>query len=75
MKHLGHPLLGDPLYGYKPPRVEGFPVVPRVMLHATRLELEHPTNGEPLIMEAPVPGDFDLLVEHLESISSGAESH
>lgn len=59
MQHLGHPLLGDRLYGgpgftsEKPPRAIG-----RAMLHAQRLVLPHPKKGETLIYEAPPPLDF-----------------
>ncbi len=53
---LGAPLLGDPRYGG--PRRIGEVVLPRVMLHALRLEIGHPATGERLALEAPVPEDF-----------------
>jgi 23S rRNA pseudouridine1911/1915/1917 synthase len=56
LAHLGAPLLGDPRYGG--PRRVGEVEVPRVMLHALRLELAHPVTGEPMTFEAPVPEDF-----------------
>jgi 23S rRNA pseudouridine1911/1915/1917 synthase len=56
LAHLGAPLLGDPRYGG--PRMVGSVSVPRVMLHARRLELAHPVTGAPLAFEAPVPEDF-----------------
>ena len=49
---IGHPLLGDPLYGKT---CGGFS---RAALHAWRLRLEQPVTGEKLVIEAPVPGDF-----------------
>lgn len=70
MAHLGHPLVGDPLYGggLKLPRgasptliaaLRGFG---RQALHAERLALAHPVSGEPLLFEAAPPADFlDLL--------------
>ena len=70
MAHLGHPLVGDPLYGggLKLPRgaspaliaaLRGFG---RQALHAERLALAHPVSGEPLRFEAAPPADFlDLL--------------
>ena len=70
MAHLGHPLVGDPLYGggLKLPRgaspaliaaLRGFG---RQALHAERLEFAHPVSGEPLLFEAAPPADFlDLL--------------
>ncbi len=53
---LGAPLLGDPRYGG--PRRVGEVSIPRVMLHARRLELIHPETGAPIAFEAPVPEDF-----------------
>ena len=49
---IGHPLLGDPLYGKT---CGGFS---RAALHAWKLILHHPVTGEKLVIEAAVPGDF-----------------
>lgn len=51
LKHLGHPLLGDEVYGRK----AGFP---RQMLHAWQLGFAHPRTGAPLHLVAPIPKDF-----------------
>ncbi len=51
LKHLGHPLLGDDVYGKR----AGFP---RQMLHAWRLGFTHPRTGERLNFESPIPPDF-----------------
>jgi len=56
LAHLGAPLLGDARYGG--PRMVGAVAVPRVMLHALRLEIGHPATGARMTFEAPVPGDF-----------------
>lgn len=56
LAHLGAPLLGDARYGG--PRRVGEVEIPRVMLHARRLELAHPVTGAPLVLEAPVPEDL-----------------
>ncbi|MEE4238411.1 MAG: RluA family pseudouridine synthase [Anderseniella sp.] len=48
MKELGHPILGDPLYG-------DASSAPRLMLHAQTLELHHPADGARLKLEAPLP--------------------
>jgi 23S rRNA pseudouridine1911/1915/1917 synthase len=53
---LGAPLLGDARYGG--PRRVGEVAVPRVMLHAKRLELCHPRTGAAMAFEAPLPADF-----------------
>ncbi|MGJ3242080.1 MAG: RluA family pseudouridine synthase [Opitutales bacterium] len=55
--HLGHPLIGDTIYGYKPGR-PGRPAAPRILLHAHRLALRHPVTGAPLELEAPEPADL-----------------
>lgn len=62
MQHLGHSLLGDANYGFKSskfPRV----VVPRVMLHAHTLELNHPVEKRRMSLEAPIPEDFLGLIQ------------
>ncbi len=51
----GHPLLGDPIYS-KPARQLSKPT--RLMLHAWRLGVTHPTTGEWLQNEAPIPEEF-----------------
>ncbi len=51
LKHLGHPLLGDTVYGRK----AGFP---RQMLHAWQLGFTHPRTGQPIACRAPLPEDF-----------------
>ncbi|HYJ05804.1 MAG TPA: RluA family pseudouridine synthase [Chthoniobacterales bacterium] len=50
---LGHPVLGDKLYGGK--RAGDFP---RQMLHAWKLAFCHPRSGEEMSFEAPLPPDF-----------------
>ncbi|MEA3207185.1 MAG: rRNA synthase [Chthoniobacter sp.] len=51
LKHLGHPVLGDEVYG----RRAGFS---RQMLHAWKLGFTHPRRGERMNFQAPVPPDF-----------------
>jgi 23S rRNA pseudouridine1911/1915/1917 synthase len=47
----GYPVLNDPIYGKRDPRVE----LPGQALHAWRLSFRHPTTGAPLEFEAPLP--------------------
>jgi 23S rRNA pseudouridine1911/1915/1917 synthase len=54
LKHLGHPILGDSLYGGR--RSGGFP---RQMLHAWKLGFDHPRTKTRVHFEAPVPQDFE----------------
>jgi tRNA pseudouridine32 synthase/23S rRNA pseudouridine746 synthase len=48
---IGHPILGDALYA--PPAVQA--QAPRLLLHACRLELQHPASGEALRFESAAP--------------------
>ena len=50
MASIGHPVLGDPLYGHK-----RMPDVPRLMLHAYSLEFTHPVTGERMKFTAECP--------------------
>jgi 23S rRNA pseudouridine1911/1915/1917 synthase len=67
LKHIGHPLVGDPVYGearWKAlPRSIQAPLknFGRPALHAWRLALKHPGTGESLSFEAPVPEDLREL--------------
>jgi 23S rRNA pseudouridine1911/1915/1917 synthase len=69
LKSLGHPLVGDPVYGEA--RWKALPrtlqdrlrTFPRPALHAFRLAFSHPSTGEPLAFEAPVPSDLRELWE------------
>jgi 23S rRNA pseudouridine1911/1915/1917 synthase len=73
MAHLGFPLLGDPLYGRRLPRLidldeEAAELVahfPRQALHAERLSLVHPRTGETCTWQSPWPDDFAGLVQAL----------
>ncbi len=51
LKHLGHPVVGDPLYGRRGPH-------PRHFLHAWKISLTHPLTGKPASFTAPVPVEF-----------------
>jgi tRNA pseudouridine32 synthase / 23S rRNA pseudouridine746 synthase len=51
LAHIGHPIVGDELYA--PPEVHA--AAPRLLLHAARLELQHPVSGESLVFESPPP--------------------
>ena len=75
LAHVGHPLVGDPLYGggLKLPRratpelvaaLRGFR---RQALHAERLAFAHPVTGEPLAFAAERPADMTALIEALRA--------
>ncbi len=74
MAHVGHGLVGDPVYGGKRKlatrafseatveRVRGFP---RQALHAAVLGFDHPVTGENLRFEADLPEDMENLIADL----------
>jgi 23S rRNA pseudouridine1911/1915/1917 synthase len=59
MGHIGHPLLGDSLYGGR--RVMGRGI-DRQALHARSLGFRHPLTQEELCFESPLPSDIQLLL-------------
>ena len=59
---IGHPLLGDTVYGSKRP----WPGLAGQCLHARRLRFVHPSTGEPLELECPLPDWFRDVLEKLE---------
>ena len=57
LHHLGHPVLGDKLYGGK--RAGSFP---RQMLHAWKLSFRHPRTGKTMNFTAPIPQDLETAL-------------
>jgi 23S rRNA pseudouridine1911/1915/1917 synthase len=68
MAHVGHPVLGDPLYGRRKP-VGDLGVPRRQMLHAHRLTFRHPVAAKLLTFEAPLPEDMVEWIERLRASS------
>ncbi|GAW99636.1 RluA family pseudouridine synthase [Secundilactobacillus mixtipabuli] len=66
MKSIGHPLAGDPLYG---PRktIAGS----GQFLHAKKLGFRHPVTGKQLVFEAPLPQDFQRVINRLREQTPG----
>ncbi len=61
MAHLGHPVVGDALYGRNRHKnlVESFPEMPAYpMLHAAMLRFNHPTDGREMTFKLPPPAKF-----------------
>ena len=61
MAHIGHPVVGDRLYGYKKQQfnLEG------QLLHAYELSLSHPATGERMAFTAPLPDDFKNILKKI----------
>jgi len=78
MSFLGHPMVGDKMYGGGPvyrsqldghaDRAEG-PLITRQALHAHTIEFRHPRTGREMKLEAPWPKDFTETLEVLQSLS------
>jgi 23S rRNA pseudouridine1911/1915/1917 synthase len=66
MQALGHPLVGDPVYGLKRRGESKAGGLRRQALHAVRLEFSHPESGARRRFTAPPPEDFRALLESLE---------
>lgn len=64
MAHLGHPVVGDRQYG-RPRNIPLPAPVERQLLHAQSLSLAHPRTGGPLNCQAPLPPDFQTLLDAL----------
>ncbi|MBU9293037.1 RluA family pseudouridine synthase [Burkholderia multivorans] len=66
--HVGHPLLGDPIYGRARGKRSVAPLpggFARQALHAWRLGLVHPVTGSAMQWRCPLPDDMTALVEAL----------
>jgi 23S rRNA pseudouridine1911/1915/1917 synthase len=75
MKHLGHPLFADEMYGgmrivkgnavgrYKSFVEKCFEIMPRQALHAKTLGFKHPTTGKWLQFDSQLPTDMAKVLE------------
>ena len=64
MKHIGHPVAGDPVYSRQKDRFG----LSGQLLHARKLELTHPRTGERMIFEAPLPEYFTAVLAKLKKM-------
>ena len=65
MGHIGHPILGDTVYGAKKP----VPGLTGQCLHATGLRFVHPRTGEPVELHCPLPPEFTAMLQKLQNKS------
>jgi 23S rRNA pseudouridine1911/1915/1917 synthase len=83
MKHIGHPLFSDATYGgdkilkgttfnkYKQFIENCFEIMPRQALHAQTLGFVHPTTRKRVHFEAPLPADFDGVLQKWRKYIAG----
>lgn len=60
-KHMGYPVVGDPVYGFKKQKIK----TDGQLLHAHKLSLTHPSTGERMTFTAPLPTVFQEILEKL----------
>ena len=64
MAHIGHPILGDAVYGHKKPELGQ----DSQCLHAGALCFQHPRDGRPVMVFAPLPPYFQEVIDKLEKM-------
>ena len=65
MAHIGHPILGDAVYGRKKPELGQS----SQCLHAGALCFRHPRDGRPVMVFAPLPDYFEAVLKKLERLN------
>ncbi|MBI0536333.1 RluA family pseudouridine synthase [Roseomonas sp. KE2513] len=79
MAHIGHPLVGDPVYLRRTPGSakllpqaarDALLSFPRQALHAQSLGFNHPITGKPLSFSTPLPSDMAALISALDTQES-----
>ena len=65
MAYIGHPILGDTVYGAKKP----VPGLTGQCLHASGLRFVHPRTGEPVELHCPLPPEFTAILQKLQNKS------
>jgi len=78
---IGHPVIGDPVYGNRgaqrqlsrrsPEMFRAAASASRQMLHARRLTIRHPADDRRLIIDAPLPPDMDALINRFRDLTIG----
>ncbi|MCH5146892.1 MAG: RluA family pseudouridine synthase [Clostridiales bacterium] len=63
-RHMGHPVVGDPVYGIKKQKFS----LNGQLLHAWQLQLTHPATGERMTFEAPLPEYFKAVLSKLNKL-------
>jgi 23S rRNA-/tRNA-specific pseudouridylate synthase len=78
LRHVGHPVVGDSLYGGQPLRLSRLkaeyrlkpnrqerPLLSVPLIHFERLEMPHPVTGQPLNVTAPIPREMAVALKYL----------
>ncbi|MFA6618661.1 MAG: RluA family pseudouridine synthase [Candidatus Neomarinimicrobiota bacterium] len=79
LSDLGHPVIGDEMYGGKTQKLGGLSprhrkiainlldMIDRQALHCSEMRFKHPINRKPMSVNAPLPEDMQRIVEHLRA--------
>lgn len=67
LRAIGHPILGDDVYGRGGPAWRADLPVPRLALHASAIDLPHPSGDRRVIVEAPLASDLQAFVAWLDA--------
>ncbi|BBO71723.1 pseudouridine synthase [Desulfosarcina alkanivorans] len=83
-KFMGHPLIGDPIYGRRGERKRLADTsigmrravidIHRQMLHAWRISFDHPTTGRRMKLEAALPEDMAQLIDRFRILSASEKA-
>ncbi len=73
MAHIGHPVLGDAVYGGSKAAKISENRIARQMLHAESLSLLHPETGHPMTFSAPPPADMREVIAELQGAKQTGE--
>ena len=74
LESIGHPLVGDPVYGTRASRVPSGPDFWRQALHARRLGLIHPMSGKAMSWKSALPEDMAELVDTVRMLAHEAQA-
>lgn len=67
LSYLGHPIVGDDMYGGRTLELSDGSQMDKQALHAALLAIEHPMTGESLVMVAPVRSEIRSLIDKLRT--------
>ena len=68
LTHIGHPIVGDELYGQLFGYELGTDLMDRQALHAAHTEVDHPVSGERICLDAPLPDDMNKCWEYIKTL-------
>ena len=78
LSSIGHPIVGDALYGgvrrRVAPHLKALSRLERPFLHAAHLAFTHPTEDRPMVFDAPLPEDLQSVLDELRERNLPADA-